>query len=55
MDTQQLQNIGLLLPFSRVCKKILSLEIIGRNENMQIKGNNFVMGIFDITACLRPI
>ncbi len=49
MDTEHLQNIGLLR------EKILGLEIIGWNANMQIMGKNFVMGVFGITACLRPI
>ena len=33
---------------------LLSLEIVGWNANMQIKGKNFVMGIFGNTASLRP-
>ena len=55
MDTQHLQNIGLLLPSSKACRNYLSLEIIGWNANMQIKDKKFVMGIFGHTACLRPI
>ena len=54
MDTQHLQNIGLLLPSSRAYRNHLSLEIIGWNANMQAKDKNFVMVSFGKTACLRP-